>query len=132
MACKRALEEAGGDISSAVKILLGEGAKVADKKSDRELKAGVIDVYLHSTKRVGVMIEARSETDFVARNPDFGAFIHNVALHIAASDAENVEALLTEPYVKDQSVTVRDLMTSAIQKFGENIEIKRFVRYETS
>ncbi len=86
MICKKALDEAGGDMDKAMRILRKEGAKVADKKSSRALKAGIVDAYIHSTKQVGVLIELKCETDFVAKNEAFVSLAHDIAMHIAASD----------------------------------------------
>lgn len=129
MACKKALEDSGGDMEKALAVLREEGAKVADKKSERALKAGIVDSYIHSNKQIGVLIEVRSETDFVARNEGFQKFARDVAMHVAASVAEDVETLLKEDYIKDPSITIGDYLRDNIQKFGENIEISRFVRF---
>ncbi|MFA4890560.1 MAG: translation elongation factor Ts [Candidatus Paceibacterota bacterium] len=129
MTCKKALEEAGGDMEKAMEFLRKEGAKIADKKSERKLGAGVVDSYIHAAGQVGVLVEARSETDFVAKNKDFGSFVHDVAMHIAALDPQSVEEMLGQQYIKNQSITIGDYIKEAIQKFGENIEIARFVRY---
>lgn len=130
MACKKALEEAGGDMGKAIEILRREGVKVAEKKSGRTLKAGVVETYIHSNKQVGVMIDARCETDFVAKNESFQEFIHNLAIHIAASEPKDVDELLKQPFVKDLNRNIGDLVKENIQKFGENIEIARFIRYD--
>jgi len=129
MSCKKALEEADGDIEKAILGLREEGAKVADKKSARELKAGIVDSYIHATKKVGVMVEARSETDFVAKNEGFQEMVHNVAMHIAGMNTETVEELMAQPYIKNPEITIADYVKDTIQKFGENIEISRFIRY---
>ena len=84
MACRKALADAGGDPAEAVKILQKEGIKIADKKSERKTKAGVIDAYIHSNKKIGALVEIKCETDFVARNKDFQNFVHDIAMHIAA------------------------------------------------
>ena len=129
-ACKKALEEAGGDIEKAILVLRKEGVKVAEKKSSRALKAGIIESYIHATKQVGVLAEVRCETDFVARNTDFVEFAHNIAMHIAASNPENSDELLGQDYVRNPSVTVGEYVKDVVQKFGENIEVSRFARYE--
>ncbi|MBI4692001.1 MAG: translation elongation factor Ts [Candidatus Terrybacteria bacterium] len=129
MACKKALEEAGGDMEKAISILRQEGIKIAEKKSERSLNAGIIESYIHSNKMIGVLLEARSETDFVARNEEFISFSHDIAMHIAASDPKDTAELLQQPYIKNPGVTVGDYLREMIQKFGENIEISRFVRY---
>ena len=85
MDCKMALTEAQGDMDEALKILRKKGMASADKKSSRAANEGMIDYYIHPGARVGVLIEVNCETDFVARNPDFKAFVHDVAMHIAAA-----------------------------------------------
>lgn len=132
MACKKALEEAKGDTGKALEILKREGVRVAEKKSERALKAGIIDSYIHSNKQVGVLIEARCETDFVAKNESFQSFVHDLAMHIAASEPKNADDLLKQTYIKDLDKTIGDLVKENIQKFGENIEIIRFIRYDAS
>jgi len=129
MACKKALEEAGGDMEKAVLLLRQEGIKIAEKKSERALKAGIIESYIHSNKMIGVLLEARSETDFVARNEEFISFSHDIAMHIAASDPKDTAELLQQPYIKNPGITIGDYLKEMIQKFGENIEISRFVRF---
>ncbi len=84
MACKNALEESGGDVEKAIVILRKAGLKVADKKSDRKVDAGIIEAYIHAGGKVGVLVEGRSETDFVSKNEEFGSFLHDIAMHIAA------------------------------------------------
>lgn len=129
MACKRALTESSGDIEKAKEILRKESDAVAIQKTDRETKAGIIDSYIHSNKKVGVLLELRSETDFVARNTEFETLAHDIAMHIAASTPVSIEDLAAQPFIKDMSVTVGDKIKAAIQKFGENIEIARFERF---
>lgn len=129
--CKKALEEAGGDMDKAMTVLQREGAAIAEKKSARELKTGRIDVYLHANKQVGVMLEARCETDFVANNEAFQKFTHDIAMHIAAMGTADVAELLDQPFIKNPSITVSDYLKEMIQKFGENMEISRFTRYNT-
>jgi len=102
---------------------------VAAKKTERETKAGVIEAYIHSNKKMGVLVELRSETDFVARNPEFETLAHDIAMHIAASAPESTNDLLSQPFIKDMSVTIGDKVKEAIQKFGENVEISRFERF---
>lgn len=129
MACKKALEESGGDMDKALLVLRERGAKIAGKKSDRALKAGIIDSYIHGGGKSGVILEARAETDFVVKNEGFKAFSHDVAMHIAASNPETVEELLAQPYIKNPEITVDGHLKEMIQKFGENIEITRFTRF---
>lgn len=127
MACKKALEQVGGDIEKAILILRKEGAEIAKKKAEREVGAGTIESYVHNNQ-IGVLVEVRSETDFVAKNEEFRNFSHNIAMHIAASDPVDVEELLRQNYIKDPEITVGDYLKQMIQKFGENIKIGRFFR----
>lgn len=129
MACRNALEEAGGDMEKALEILKKEGVKIAEKKSERSLNAGIIDAYVHSTKQVGVLLDIRSETDFVAKNENFQSLAHDIAMHIAASSPDNVEELLDQQYIKNPDITIKDYIRNAIQKFGENIEVANFTRF---
>lgn len=173
--CKKAIEEAGGNLEKAKEILKKWGEDVAQKKSMRATSAGIIESYIHSNKKIGVLVELRCETDFVARNPEFQKLAHDIAMHIAASnpiyiseDDINPEflekerkiylerfakekkppqvlekmiegkmakfkegiCLLTQPFVKDDSKTVKDVINEAISKIGENISVKRFTRFE--
>ena len=127
MQCKKALEEAGGDCIKAEAILKKYSAGAARKKADRALKAGTIGSYLHDDV-IGAMALLSSETDFVAKNPEFVVLARAIAMHIAAMDPESTEILLEQPFIKDESTTVRELLNEATQKFGERIEISQFVR----
>ena len=129
MACKTALEEAGGDVEKAINLLAQRGLKVAEAKAERQTKAGIIEAYIHPNKQIGVLLELRSETDFVAKNADFQILAHDIAMHIAAANPQSVEELLSQPYIKNCDVTVNDRVKEAIQKFGENIEVARFARF---
>ena len=173
MECKRALEEANGDLELAVTILRKKGLSAGAKKAGRETKEGLISAYIHNGK-IGVMVELNCESDFVARNPDFQVLAKDIAMHIAASDPKFVRredvtedvlssereiykaqaratgkpenvldkivegrmvkfyaevCLLEQPFVKDPSISVKDLIAGHIQKIGENIQVRRFVRY---
>jgi|SRR3989344_1722862 len=122
----KALDEAGDDIEKAKALLAARGANIADKKSSRQLKAGIVDSYIHSTKKLGVMLELLCETDFVARNEEFQSLAHELAMHISAFKPGNVDELLSQPFVKDPSQTVKDLINQRVAKLGENIQIGRF------
>jgi len=128
MQVKKALEESKGDLKKAEKILIQKGVEMAEKKSERATCAGLIDCYIHLGK-IGAMAEVNCETDFVARNEEFKTFVHEVALQAATSEATNVEELLAEPYFKDQTKTIDNLLKEVIGKTGENIKIKRFTRF---
>lgn len=127
---KKALEEAGGDMKKARELLHTRGAAIAKKKQEREAGEGIVDAYLHPTKKTGVLLDLRSETDFVAKSPDFKALAHELSLQIAAMDPESVEELLAQDYVKDPSKKVENLLQEYIAKLGENIVVKRFSRYQ--
>ena len=129
MQCRKALEEAGGDMEKALVLLRAQGAAIADKKSDRTLGAGVIQTYVHASGTMGSIIELDSETDFVAKNPEFKSTAYDIAMHVAACAPESVEGLLDQPFVKDPSMTVAELIKAATQKFGEKIAVARFSRF---
>lgn len=129
MTCKRALEEANGDEVKAMDWLRQHGVDVAEKKSSRETGAGIIESYIHGNGQVGVLVELKTETDFVARNPSFKNLAHDIAMHIAASKPPDAKVLLEQPYIKDLDISVSDYINQAIQKFGENIEVARFERF---
>jgi len=128
MEIKRALDEAGGDAKKAEAIIKNRGVEIAAKKSERVTSQGLIDSYIHLGK-IGVLVELNCETDFVARNEDFKKIAHEVALQVVSSDAEDVATFLQESYFKDESKTIQDLLTDVIAKTGENIKIKRFVKF---
>ena len=123
---KKALDEAGGDEAKAVEILKVRGIKMAENKSSREVKEGVIVSYIHATKKLGSMVEVLCETDFVARNMEFQKLAHDIAMHIAAMRPGDDKELLAQPFVKDPDVTVQELINQSIAKLGENIQIGRF------
>jgi elongation factor Ts len=175
MDVKRALEESGGDLEGARRVLRERGQAIAAKKSSRETHEGLIEAYVHFNGRVGVLVEVNCETDFVSRTPEFRDLARNVALHVASMNPltvspENIPqevlaeeraiaekqasetgkpeniierivegwmdkfvkktALLTQDYVKEPDKSVGDLLQETIQKVGENVVVRRFVRYE--
>ncbi len=174
MDCKNALKEANGDMEKAVEILRKKGIAKAEKKASREVKDGLVHAYIHPGGKLGVLVEVNCETDFVAKTEDFQQFVHNLSMHIAASNpmaidrdtmpqdvvdreiriyrdqakesgkpdsiaekiatgklekfySENV--LLEQPYIRDPDITVKDYLTNVVAKIGENIHIRRYVRY---
>jgi len=129
MQCKKALEEADGDKDRALTLLKEKGADIRAKKGDRSLGAGAIIAYVHASGTIGVLLELACETDFVAKNPEFKEVGHNIAMQIAAMKPENVGELLEQPFIKDPSQTVNDLLSGAVQKFGERTEISQFSRF---
>ena len=128
MQCKKALEEANGDVSKAEEILRAQGVAGAHKKQDRTLGAGTVASYVHDST-IGAMVLLSSETDFVAKNPEFGALAREIAMHISAMDPVDTTTLLEQPYIKDESKSIKDLLTNATQKFGERVEITQFARF---
>lgn len=130
--CKKALEEAGGDMEKSLAALRAKGAEIADKKSDREIKSGAIGSYVHATGTLGAMLELNSETDFVAKNTEFKSLADDLAMHITACAPTTTEELLAQEFIKDPSQTVDALIKGLTQKFGERILISRFARFDTS
>jgi len=146
MECKRALEEGGGDADRAVALLEGWGAAKAAKRSERETSQGLVECYIHAGGRVGAMIELNCETDFVARTDNFKNLAHDIAMQVVAnsetlavseddlpSGAEGDPAelcLLRQPFIKDNSKTVDDVVKDVIAKTGENIRVRRFARFQ--
>ena len=144
MSCKRALEQANGDLDEAQIILRKEGISSAAKKATRETQEGLVESYVHSGGRVGAMVELNCETDFVARTDDFQSLAHDLAMQVAAmapvcvdetdlldeggQDPQEV-CLLLQPYIKEPSVTVQDHVNETVSKVGENIRIRRFERF---
>jgi len=172
---KMALEQAKGDVEKAKEALRILGKAVADKKTSRETKSGLIETYLHSNAKTGVLLDIRCETDFVAKSSDFKNLAHEICLQIAAMKplyvsetdipeefldgetkiykeqtagsgkpekivAQIIEgklkkykdeiSLLSQPWIKDDSKTIKNLIEDTVAKVGEKIEIKRFARYE--
>jgi|UniRef100_UPI004049BD94 elongation factor Ts len=171
--CKKALTEANGNVDEANTILRKKGAASAAKKADRDTKEGLIESYIHLGGKVGVLIEVNCETDFVARNDEFKAFVKDLCLQIAAASPKVVSreeipeadiaaereiamaqvagkppaavqkivegklekyystvALLDQPFVKQPELIIKDMITQRITKIGENIQVRRFVRYQ--
>ena len=129
MMCKKALGESGEDENKAMEWLRRNGMEVANKKAGRNTKAGLIESYIHNNGQVGVLVELKSETDFVAKNPAFKELAHDIAMHIAALNPADVTILLEQQYIKNLDITVSEYITESIQKFGENIEVARFERF---
>lgn len=127
--CKKALEESAGDMAKALDILKAKSSEIADKKSDRTLGAGVVSAYIHNNT-VGSMITLQTETDFVAKNPEIKALADDIAMHVAAMMPQDVVELTSQPFIKDPAQTVGDLIKTAIQKFGERVEVGQIVRFE--
>jgi elongation factor Ts len=129
MQCKKALEEAGGDMEQAKIILRKISKATADKKQDRTLGAGTVASYVHNQGEIGTILELNCETDFVARNEDFKQLARDIAMHVAAMNPENTEELLEQEFIKSPDKTIKNLIEEAVQKFGEKTEIGRFARF---
>ncbi len=144
MDSKRALEESGGDIAKAEELLRQKGIASAAKKANRETNQGLIESYIHSGGRIGAIVELNCETDFVARTEDFRDLAHNLAMQVAAMspayvdeasvpDGESVDAsqdcLLQQPFIRDPSKMVQDLVNETVGKLGENVRVRRFTRF---
>ncbi len=125
--CKEALAESKGDIEKAKEFLKKKGFEKGAKKGDREVSMGIVDVYSHQGK-VGVMVEVLCETDFVARTDDFKSLAHELSLQITSMNPQSVEDLLKQEYIRDNSLTIDQLVKSVSGKLGENIQIGRFER----
>lgn len=150
--CKKALQDSGGDIQKAVVLLRKRGLEIAAKRQGEVAKEGRVEAYVHQGNKIGVLLEVNSETDFVARNGDFAQFTKDISMQIAAlnplyikredvpkkdlAEAKDKElffkehCLLEQAFIKDPSLTVKDYLGSLIAKIGENIVIRRFVRYK--
>jgi elongation factor Ts len=173
--CQKALQESGDNIDKAVDYLRQKGLAAAQKKAGRETNQGLVHAYIHMGGKIGVLIEVNCETDFVARNDEFKAFVNDLALQVAAAKPlyvrrEDVPAatvdkersiyegqakemgkppaawpkivegklekfyqescLLEQAFIKDPAVTVKDLLSQKIAKIGENMNIRRFTRYQ--
>ena len=128
--CRRALEEVKGDYGRAEELLKSWGIDKAAAKADRAVGAGLVETYMHSGGRVGAMVEVNCETDFVAKTDEFKNLAHEVAMQVAAMNPKNVEELLAQDYIRDSVKKIDDLVKETIAKVGENIVVKRFIRYE--
>jgi len=171
--CKKALDECEGDIAKSVEFLRKKGLAEVEKRSGRQASEGLIGHYVHLNGKIGVLVEVNCETDFVARNDEFKAFVKDVCMQVAATDPISVRredvppevveqekriyaeqfknkppqvvekivngkldkffeerCLLEQKFIKDDSVTIGDLLKSLSAKVGEKMEIRRFVRFE--
>jgi len=122
-----ALVETNGDFDKALAAMRKKGLTKADKRSEREARAGLIGSYVHDG-RIGVLVEVNCETEFVAKTDEFKELVKDLCLHIAASEPENVKILLGQPFVKNPEITVGEYIKEHVAKLGENIIIRRFSR----
>lgn len=125
--CRQALVDAKGDFNKAKKLLSERVLEKAAKKADKETSQGLVESYVHNGK-VGVLVEVRCETDFVARTDDFKVLAHEVCLQVAAMSPKNVAELLSGEYIRDPKITIADLLKQSIAKLGENITVAKFTR----
>jgi len=130
MDCKKALEETRGNLEKAKKILEKRALVKAQKKAGKETNQGYVATYTHNNGKIGVVVELLSETDFVARNQEFRRLAKELCLQVAAMSPKNLEELLAQDYIRDPSRTIGQLIKETIAKFGENIRIGRFKRFE--
>jgi elongation factor Ts len=130
MEIKAAVEEAKGDEKKTKEILKEKGFKKAEKKAERETHQGLVATYTHSTGKIGVMVELLCETDFVAKNEEFVKVAKDICLQVAAMNPKNVKDLTEMEFIKDPGKKIKDLVTGLVAKFGENIKIGRFERFE--
>ena len=127
--CRQALEDADGNYDKAKKLLLARGLEMAAKKEGKETSQGVVEAYVHQGK-VGVLVEVRCETDFVARTDEFKSLAHEIALQVAAMNPKDVSVLLESPYIREPKLTIADLVKQTIAKVGENIAVAQFTRIQ--
>jgi elongation factor Ts len=143
--CNKALLEVGGDIEKAIEFLKERGAAIAERKRDLTATEGVIEAYIHHTKRMGALVEVNCETDFVARTHEFKELAHDLAMQIAATSPQYLASeemppeaeidaqtacLLSQPFIKEPEKTVQEVISETIAKIGENIKVRRFTRFE--
>jgi elongation factor Ts len=144
MDCKRALEASDGNVEKAMAYLMEQGIASAEKKAHRVTAQGLIDSYIHAG-RIGAIVEVNCETDFVARTEEFQSLVHEIAMQVCAQDPIAISeddlpdgfegqpserVLLLQPYIRDPSKTIRQLINETIGKTGENIQVRRFSRFE--
>ena len=131
MDCKKALLAADADMEKAIDWLREKGLAQAAKKASRVAAEGVVAQYVTPCGCTGVIVEVNCETDFVAKTDNFKAFADNVAKHIAKADPADVDTLLTQKFVDDESKTIADLVSEATVAIGEKISVRRFARFKT-
>ena len=131
MDCKKALTETDGDLEKAIEYLREKGIAKAAKKSSRIAAEGLVLGYVSDDKKVGAVVEVNSETDFVAKNEEFKAFVESVAKQVALNNPVDVEALLGQESIEVAGKTVSEVLVEKVAKIGENMSIRRFTRFET-
>ena len=132
MDCKKVLTETDGDMEKAMELLRERGIAKAAKKSDRVAAEGLVDCYISEDGKVGAIVEVNSETDFVGQNEEFKTFVMDVAKQVAEKNPANVEELLAQESITEAGKTVQEVLTDKIAKIGENMNIRRFERFEST
>src|SRR3989344_7515325 len=128
--CKKALEESKNNIEAAKKLLNKWGIAKAKDKSSRNTQASIIFSYVHHNKKVASLIQLACETDFVSGNKEFQSLGQELAMQVASVRAETNEEFLNQEYIRDPSKKINDLIKEAVLKFGENIKVIKFIRWE--
>ncbi len=132
MDCKKVLTETDGDMEKAMELLRERGIAKAAKKSDRIAAEGLVDCYISEDGKVGAIVEVNSETDFVGQNEEFKTFVMDIAKQVAEKNPANVEELLAQESITEAGKTVQEVLTDKIAKIGENMNIRRFERFEST
>lgn len=132
MDCKKVLTETNGDMEEAMKLLRERGIAKAAKKSDRIAAEGLVDCYVSEDGKVGSIVEVNAETDFVAKNEEFKSFVKDIAEQVAKNNPKDIEELLAQKSIKDGNKTVQEVLTEKISTIGENMNIRRFQRFESA
>ncbi len=145
MECKRALQQAEGNVDRACDILREQGLARAEKKAARVASQGLVEAYVHGGGRIGSMVELNCETDFVAHTDEFKALVHDIALQIAATDPRFISSaeipegeqlnpeevcLMSQPFIRDPSRKISDIVADVSAKMGEKVAVRRFARFE--
>lgn len=130
MDAKKALEEAAGNMDKAIELIRAKGLARAEEKSEREVNSGKVYCYTHLGGTAAAMVEVACETDFVAKTDEFDLLCKEIAMQIVSMDPKDVDELMAQPYIRDASKTIEQLVKELISKTGENIRIIRFARFK--
>ncbi len=130
MDCKKVLTETDGDMEKAIELLRERGIAKAAKKSGRVAAEGLVEAYISEDGKIGAIVEVNSETDFVGKNEEFKTFVMNVAKQIVEKNPTDVEALLAQESIEVAGKTVQEVLVEKIATIGENMNIRRFARFE--
>ena len=131
MDCKKVLTETDGDMEKAIELLRERGIAKAAKKSGRVAAEGIVDAYISEDGKIGAVVEVNSETDFVAKNEEFKTFVMNIAKQVVENNPKDVEELLAQDSIEVPGKTVNEVLVEKIATIGENMNIRRFVRFES-